>query len=244
MAGRTTGYMVDRFRLLDVIGEGGMGRVYLARDTRLDRFVALKILSTERLKNPRALTRFHREARVGALLQHENLVRIYDFGESDGRPFLVMEYIEGKTIGTLISERGPVPPAAAARLASQVAHGLEHAHRKGMIHRDVNPFNILVTQEGTAKLADMGLALSWPRKSESHATGRRSARSTMSHRSRRGTHAPPIPVATSIRWGARCIICAPAWSLSPSPACPRSFWGTSRSTRRHSPGSCPASPRD
>ena len=159
LAGRSTGYMVDRYRLLDLIGQGGMGRVYLARDTRLDRLVALKILSPERLSNPRAVSRFHREARVGARLQHENLVRIYDFGESNGRYFLVMEYIEGKTIGTLMAEQGPVPPATAARLIRQVALGLEHAHRKGLIHRDVNPFNILVTNDGTAKLADLGLAV-------------------------------------------------------------------------------------
>jgi serine/threonine-protein kinase len=159
LAGRSTGYMVDRYQILDLLGQGGMGRVYLARDTRLDRRVALKILALERLSNPRALARFQREARMGAQLQHENLVRIYDFGESKGKYYLVMEYIEGKTIATLMAERGPVPPATAARLTRQVALGLEHAHRKGLIHRDVNPFNILVTHDGAAKLADMGLAI-------------------------------------------------------------------------------------
>ena len=86
-------------------------------------------------------------------------MRIYDFGESSGRYYLVMEYIEGKTIGTLISEQGAIPPATAVRLVRQVAMGLEHAHRKGLIHRDVNPYNILVTRDGTAKLADLGLAI-------------------------------------------------------------------------------------
>ena len=109
LAGRTSGYKVDRYVLLDLIGQGGMGRVYLARDTRLNRRVALKILSPERVNNPRAIARFQREARVGAQLEHENLVRIYDFGESNGRYYLVMEYIEGKTIGTLISEQGALP---------------------------------------------------------------------------------------------------------------------------------------
>src|SRR5208337_3727811 len=90
---------------------------------------------------------------------HENLVRIYDFGESKGRYFLVMEYIEGKTIGNLIFEQGPMPAPTAARLVRQVALGLEHIHRKGLIHRDVNPYNILVTRDGTAKLADLGLAI-------------------------------------------------------------------------------------
>jgi eukaryotic-like serine/threonine-protein kinase len=159
LAGRTTGYCVDRYLLLEIIGQGGMGRVYLARDSRLSRLVALKLLAPERLSNPRAIARFQREARVGAQLQHENLVRIYDFGEAKGRYFLVMEYIEGKTIGALLSEQGPMPFATAARLLRQVALGLDHAHRKGLIHRDVNPYNILVTHDGTAKLADLGLAI-------------------------------------------------------------------------------------
>jgi serine/threonine-protein kinase len=159
LAGRTTGFKVDRYVLMDLIGQGGMGRVYLAIDSRLNRRVALKILSPERVNNPRAISRFQREARVGAQLQHENLVRIYDFGESSGRYYLVMEYIEGKTIGTLITEGGPMPPATAVHLVRQVALGLEHAHRKGLIHRDVNPYNILITHDGIAKLADMGLAI-------------------------------------------------------------------------------------
>ncbi len=159
LAGRTSGFKVDRYLLLDLIGQGGMGRVYLARDTRLNRRVALKILAPERVNNPRAVARFQREARVGAQLQHENLVRIYDFGEANGRYFLVMEFIEGKTIGQLISEQGPMPPATASRLARQVALGLGHAHSKGLIHRDVNPYNIMVTNDGTAKLADLGLAI-------------------------------------------------------------------------------------
>ncbi|MGP0065900.1 MAG: serine/threonine protein kinase [Isosphaeraceae bacterium] len=159
LAGRTSGFKVDRYLLLDLIGQGGMGRVYLARDTRLNRRVALKILAPERVNNPRAVARFQREARVGAQLQHENLVRIYDFGEANGRYFLVMEFIAGKTIGHLISEQGPMPMATAARLVRQVAMGLGHAHSKGLIHRDVNPYNIMVTNDGTAKLADLGLAI-------------------------------------------------------------------------------------
>ena len=159
LAGRTSGFKVDRYLLLDLIGQGGMGRVYLARDTRLNRRVALKILAPERVNNPRAVARFQREARVGAQLQHENLVRIYDFGEANGRYYLVMEFIQGKTIGHLISEQGPMPMATAARLVRQVALGLGHAHSKGLIHRDVNPYNIMVTDDGTAKLADLGLAI-------------------------------------------------------------------------------------
>src|SRR5262249_36269163 len=159
LGGGRRGFGVDRYLLVDLIGHGGMGRVYLARDTRLSRYVALKILSPERMNNPRAIARFQREARVGAQLQHEHLVRIYDEGEAGGKCYLVMEYIEGKNIGAIIAENGPIPPATAARLAQQVALGLEHAQQKGLIHRDVNPFNILVTRDGIAKLTDLGLAI-------------------------------------------------------------------------------------
>ena len=159
LAGRFTGYQIDRYVLLDMIGQGGMGRVYRAKDTRLNRQVALKLLSPERVNIPRAILRFQREARVGAQLQHENLVRIYDEGMSNGKCYLVMEYIEGKNIGQLIAENGTMPPALAARLARQVALGLQHAQQKGLIHRDVNPCNILVTRDGTAKLTDLGLAI-------------------------------------------------------------------------------------
>ncbi len=159
IAGRSTGFKIDRYVLLDLLGQGGMGRVYLALDSRLNRRVALKILSPERVNNPRAKARFHREALVGAQLQQENLVRIYDEGEAQGKCYLVMEYIEGKNIGQMIAENGPLPPAVAARLVRQVALGLEHAQRKGLIHRDVNPYNILVTRDGVAKLTDMGLAI-------------------------------------------------------------------------------------
>src|SRR5260370_34214413 len=104
-----------------MIGQGGVGRVYLAKDRRLNRRVALKILSPERVNNPRAIARFQREARVGAQLQHENLVRIYDEGESNGKCYLVMEYIDGKTVGALIAENGRIDPVTSARLGRQVA---------------------------------------------------------------------------------------------------------------------------
>lgn len=159
MSGRVAGFQIDKYILLSLIGQGGMGRVYLARDTRLNRRVAIKVLSPERTNNPRAIARFQREARVGAQLQHENLVRIYDEGEANGRCYLVMEFIEGKTIGQMINESGPFSGSAAARLVQQVALGLEHARQKDLIHRDVNPWNILVTPEGVAKLTDLGLAI-------------------------------------------------------------------------------------
>ena len=159
LGGRSNGFKIDKYVLLDLLGRGGMGRVYLARDVRLNRLVAFKILSQERMNNPRAIARFQREAKVGAQLQHENLVRVYDEGESGGVRYLVMEYIEGKNVGQLIGELGQIPWPTAARLGRQIALGLEHARLKELIHRDVNPCNILVTAEGSAKLTDLGLAI-------------------------------------------------------------------------------------
>jgi serine/threonine protein kinase len=159
LAGRHGGLRIDRYVLLDQIGSGGMGRVFLARDTRLSRQVALKILSRERMSNPRALARFRREAKVGAQLQHENLIRVYDEGDLGGMPYLVMEYITGQTIAQMVADQTRLSSGAACELARQVALGLDHLHQKGLLHRDVNPTNILVDRDGTAKLTDLGLAI-------------------------------------------------------------------------------------
>ncbi|RUL87323.1 serine/threonine-protein kinase [Tautonia sociabilis] len=159
LAGRAMALKIGKYVVLDVIGRGGMGLVFLARDTRLKRLVAVKVLSRERMSSPRALARFEREAKVGAQLQHDNLVRIYDEGEHRDLRYLVMEYIEGRNVAQILADVGRLPPALAASIARQVAMGLEHARLKGLIHRDVNPQNILVTYDGTAKLADLGLAI-------------------------------------------------------------------------------------
>jgi serine/threonine protein kinase len=159
LTGRPHGLRIDRYILQDLIGQGGMGRVFLAKDTRLSRLVALKILSKERMANERAVRRFRREGKVGAQLQHENLVRVYDEGEVGGMPYLVLEYISGRTVLQMINEQGRLPWSMAAELARQVALGLEHLHQKGLLHRDVNPANIMVDRDGTAKLTDLGLAI-------------------------------------------------------------------------------------
>ncbi len=156
--GRWQGLKIGKYVLLDVIGHGGMGRVYLAQDTRLRRRVAMKVLSRQRNSNPRAVARFEREARIGGQLQHEHLIRVYDDGEVFDQRFLVMEYVDGKNVEQLLEEHGRLPPGLAAELARQVALGLDHLHRKGLLHRDVSTSNILVDRDGTAKLTDLGLA--------------------------------------------------------------------------------------
>ena len=128
--GRGDSIQINKYTILGSIGEGGMGRVFHARDTRLNRPVALKVLSRNRLNDPRAVIRFRREARLGAQLQHENLVRIYDEGEVNGHCYLVMEYIEGSSVGHLLAGHGPMPTSTASRLARQVALGMEHARAR------------------------------------------------------------------------------------------------------------------
>jgi|GEM_PF-5239300 len=158
--GRPTLFRVGKYVLLDRIGQGGMGRVYKAKDPSLDRLVALKMMTSDRMTNPRSVERFKREIRAGAQLEHDHIVRIYDGGTAeDGSLFLVMEYIDGPSVGSLIVERGRIEPRQAVRWTYEIALGLEYARLKGLVHRDVHPWNMLINPEGKAKLTDLGLAI-------------------------------------------------------------------------------------
>src|SRR5260370_10607007 len=134
-----------RYQLLDKVGEGGMGVVYKACDTKLDRIVALKVLPAGRLHQADAVARFQREAKALARLRHPHIIQAYDSGEAAGRNFLVMEYVEGLTLDQVLRHYGALPPTLAADLIHQAALGLQHAHEKGLIHRDLKPGNLLVT---------------------------------------------------------------------------------------------------
>ncbi len=138
------------------IGAGGMGEVYRARDTRLNRTVAIKILAKGAAETPKVRQRFEREARAVSSLNHPHICALYDVGEQDGIEYLVMEYLEGETLAARI-EKGPLPSADLLRYASQIADALDKAHRKGMVHRDLKPGNVMLTKTG-AKLLDFGLA--------------------------------------------------------------------------------------
>ncbi len=159
LAGRTSGFQVDRYIAARADRPGGDGACLPGQGYAAQPPGGPEDPGARADQQPAGGRAIPARGAVGAQLQHENLVRVYDFGESSGRYYLVMEYIEGRTIGSLLSEQGPMPAATAARLVRQVALGLEHAHRKGLIHRDVNPYNIMVTHEGVAKLADLGLAI-------------------------------------------------------------------------------------
>ena len=139
------------------IGEGGMGEVYRARDTKLDRDVALKVLPQAFTDDPDRLARFEREAKVLASLNHPNIGGIHGLEESDGIRALVLEYIEGPTLADRIAQ-GPIPIDEALPIAKQIAEALEAAHEQGVIHRDLKPANVKVKDDGTVKVLDFGLA--------------------------------------------------------------------------------------
>jgi serine/threonine-protein kinase len=148
----------QRYELTRLVARGGMAEVYLARDLLLDRPVALKVLFPELSVDRSFVERFRREAQASANLSHPNIVSIYDWGESDHAYFIVMEYVDGPSLSQLIRSRGPLPADQAAGIAAQVAAALEVAHQHGVIHRDVKPGNVLLTDDGRVKVTDFGIA--------------------------------------------------------------------------------------
>jgi serine/threonine protein kinase len=152
----STGTMLGPYEIQSPLGAGGMGEVYRARDTRLDRTVAVKILPSHLSSNPEAQQRFDREARTISSLSHPNVCHLYDVGSHDGTSYLVMEYLEGETLADRLS-KGPLPLDQVLKCGIEICEGLEKAHRNGVIHRDLKPGNIMLTKSG-AKLMDFGLA--------------------------------------------------------------------------------------
>lgn len=152
------GERLGHFELQKYVGGGGMGKVFLALDTRLARSVALKILSPEHAADRETVLRFQNEAQSAARLDHENIARVYYVGEDRGLHYIVFEFIEGVNVRDLVQSKGPLPLAEAVSYTLQVADALAHAAQRNIVHRDIKPSNLLVTPTGQAKLIDMGLA--------------------------------------------------------------------------------------
>jgi serine/threonine protein kinase len=145
------------YEVLEAVGKGGMATVYRGRKQSTGQIVALKVMEAASASNPVMVKRFEQEFRAAARLRHPNIVQGYDFGLENGQPYLVMEYINGPTLGRLIGDRGPLPQDEALRIMRQIADALQSAHDHNLIHRDIKPENILLTADGQAKLADLGL---------------------------------------------------------------------------------------
>jgi eukaryotic-like serine/threonine-protein kinase len=152
------GELIDTFRLEEAIGAGGMGAVYRALDTKLERLVALKLLPPDQAADVEVVRRFYQEGRSAAQLDHENIARVYSIGQDGYLHYIAFEYIEGVTIRQRVEQDGPMPVAEAVDIALQIAHALVHASQRGVVHRDIKPSNIILTPQGRAKLVDMGLA--------------------------------------------------------------------------------------
>jgi hypothetical protein len=150
--------LAGRYQLLDKLGAGGMGAVFRARDIKLDRHVAVKLLPQDSAPDPDAVARFRREARALARLTHPGIIHAYDSGEDNGRPFLVMELVEGRSLAAVLRDQGHLAPTRAADCAYQAALALHYAHQSGLVHRDVKPSNLLLSADGRVRLLDLGLA--------------------------------------------------------------------------------------
>lgn len=172
LGGKYKGFYLARYKIMELLGVGGMGRVYLSEQISMERLVAIKLISLPKNKKrqDQALARFKREAKAVATLRHPNIIQAFDFAEEHGMPYIVMEYIEGMDTAKIVHKFGPIPWQVAAEYGRQAAEGLEHAHQAGLVHRDIKPGNLLVDSSGQVKILDLGLVSAFDEKSDDSLT--------------------------------------------------------------------------
>jgi len=158
MKSSIVGKVLDNYRILQSIGRGGMGFVFKALNIKLNKIVAIKMIAPALAMNENFMRRFEAEAKSLAKLENPNIIRIYDLRADSEYCYIVMEYVEGITLGRLIKEKGPIPWPQALKLFRQMLNAIEHAHKEGIIHRDIKPNNVLITRKGVVKITDFGLA--------------------------------------------------------------------------------------
>jgi serine/threonine protein kinase len=151
--------IAGRYRLVTLLGRGGMGEVYRADDLTLDQPVALKFLPAGVASDPERLTQFHAELRMARQVSHKNVCRLYDLGDHEGRRFLTMEYVDGEDLATLLRRIGRLPQDKAIDIARQLAAGIAAAHERGVLHRDLKPANVMIDGDGNVRITDFGLAI-------------------------------------------------------------------------------------
>jgi serine/threonine protein kinase len=159
LQGKYKGFILsNKYKMLDLLGAGGMGKVFLCEHIMLRRLVAVKILDGEKIQERKFVERFYREARAVAALDHPNIVKVYDVEQNDKMPLMIIEYVDGRNLKALVEEQGPLDLGRAAHAVAQAALGLQHAHENGLVHRDVKPANLLLDRMGIVKILDLGLA--------------------------------------------------------------------------------------
>lgn len=201
--------LTDRYELGEILGFGGMSEVHRARDVRLHREVAIKILRADLARDPNFYQRFRREAKHTAALNHPSIVAVYDTGEAQtpqGKlPFLVMEYVDGATVGKLIARHGAMPPQRAISIIAEVCTALEFSHSRGIVHRDIKPANIMITSAGAVKVMDFGIARAMNATTGDRLTATSAVVGTAQYFSPNrpaAIRSTPAPMCT--RWGACC----------------------------------------
>ena len=198
MSNREQVVLNGRYELHRRVGRGGMAEVYLARDRLLDRLVAIKILFPEFATDPSFVARFRREAQAAANLNHPNIVGVYDWGKERGTYYIVMEYVDGQTVSEILRNDGPIEAKRAAGIAADVAAALGFAHRKGVVHRDVKPGNVLITKTGEVKVADFGIARAMTATSEDNLTQTGSVMGTATYFSPEQAQGKPVDARSDL----------------------------------------------